>query len=465
MSSPYQRADLPTVGAATRGSITGAMAAAHPDVREEALRNLHRDQYANNTRNTRDSRWNLWTKLAQQWGLPPLPITTDLVNAIGASLKQGCYRSSPQVFSITRQQHIALVKQPLSMDIELLIKQTLRSIERGLGPPTLKDAFTVEDLASVTCHPHSGPPPPHWIDDTYDCTLATIVCCWWMLRGIEVAAAKREHVWFETTPFGKMAFFTLPCHKTDTIGMCITRSHPCMCADSLAHLCPYHTLEQYIIRTTTQRGTVGTEESFLFPGLNGGAITHEETIQVFRTAIEATGAQLTRPGPQGQLLQRFNEHVRRVSGAQFLTRLGYPMETVQLIGRWGSDAVKRYVQDTPLTCATGSSSARTPVNRIPTQKAVQSMVKKYLEAISGKCWIKNTSTNVVHISGAPQFSTENIHWHTLCGWRHGSSLRTPFWTMPDGNKCQRCFKLQETQAITDINSDEETVWNAPAEAF
>ena len=256
---------------------------------------------------------------------------------------------------------------------------------------------------------HSGPTPLHWIDDTYDCTLATVVCCWWMLRGIEVAAAKREHVWFETTPFGKMAFFTLPCHKTDTIGMCIARSHPCMCADGLAHLCPYHTLEQYIIRTTTQRGTVGTEESFLFPGLNGGAITHEETIQVFRTAIEATGAQLTRPGPQGQLLQRFNEHVCRVSGAQFL--------------------------------------------------------KKYLEAISGKCWIKNTSTNVVHISGAPPFSTENIHWHTLCGWRYGSSPHAPFWTMPDGNKCQRCFKLQETQAITDINSDEETVWNAPAEAF
>ena len=183
MSSPYQRADLPTVGAATRGSITGAMAAAHPDVCEEALRNLHRDQYANNTRNTRDSRWNLWTRLAQQWGLPPLPITTDLVNAIGASLKQGRYRSAPQVFSMARQQHVTLVKQPLSMDIELLIKQTLRSIERGLGPPTLKDAFTVEDLASITCHPHSGPTPPHWIDDTYDCTLATIVCCWWMLRG------------------------------------------------------------------------------------------------------------------------------------------------------------------------------------------------------------------------------------------------------------------------------------------
>ena len=80
--TPYQRQDVPVVGAATRGSITGAMAAARPEAREEALRNLHRDQCANNTRNTRDSRWNLWTRLAQQWGIPPLPITIDLVNAI-----------------------------------------------------------------------------------------------------------------------------------------------------------------------------------------------------------------------------------------------------------------------------------------------------------------------------------------------------------------------------------------------
>ena len=83
--STYQRADLPTV-----------------------------DQYANNTWNTWDSRWNLWTRLAQQWGLPPLPIMTDLVNAIGASLKQGRYRSAPQVFSMARQQHVTLVKHSSS---------------------------------------------------------------------------------------------------------------------------------------------------------------------------------------------------------------------------------------------------------------------------------------------------------------------------------------------------------------
>ena len=241
--SPYQRADLFMVGAATRGSITGAMAAAHSEAREEALRNLQRDQYANNTRNTRDSRWNLWTRLAQQWGLPPVPITTDLVNAIGASLKQGRYRSAPQVFSMARQQHVTLVKQPLSMDIELLIKQTVRSIERGLGSPTLKDHLILDPLSPIgSTTPTTAPWPP---------SFAAGGC---------YGASKWQ-------PPNGNTFGSKPHHsKTDTIGMCITRSHPCMCADGLAHLRPYRTLQQYIIRTTTQRGTVGTEESFLFPG-------------------------------------------------------------------------------------------------------------------------------------------------------------------------------------------------------
>ena len=143
MSSPYQRADLPTVGAATRGSITGAMAAAHPDVREEALPRSIRQEYPITFVGTCGHGW-----LSNGASLlsPSRPTLST------PSLKQGRYRSEPQVFSMARQQHVTLVKQPLSMDIELLIKQTLRSIERGLGPPTLKDAFTVEDLASFWTH-------------------------------------------------------------------------------------------------------------------------------------------------------------------------------------------------------------------------------------------------------------------------------------------------------------------------
>ena len=255
----------------------------------------------------------------------------------------------------------------------------------------------------------------------------TIICCWWMLRGIETAAARLADVWFETTAFGRMVLFTLPCHKTDTVGLCITRSHPCTCSDNLAALCPYHTLETFI-RCNHVPNTTRTDE-YLFYGRQGGAITHLETIEVFRNAIASTGAELTRLGPQGQVLHRFNEHVCRVSGSQFLTRLGYPFETVQLIGRWGSDAVRKYVQEAPLSCVSGSS-ARPSINRTPTHSTVRTMVKRYLETITSKFWVKNTVAGAIHISGAPEFSTESIHWHTLCGWRYGRAPHTKFWSVP-----------------------------------
>ena len=457
------RRDRPVATSATRGSIIGALEAATPAVQQEAIQDLVRDQYANTTRNTRDSRWNLWTRLATSWKLPPLPITTELVQAIASSLKRGRYRSSAQIFSMARQQHVAHTGFRLSADIEQQITMSIRSIERGLGPSTLKDAFIVEDLAATTDSSITpSTPVEHWAEYLYDCVLVTIICCWWMLRGIEVAAAKFADVWFETTTFGRLAFFTLPCHKTDTVGACVTRSRPCTCSDNMAALNPYHALDTFI-RRNHRPGTERSDE-YLFYGRRGGPITHLETIEVFRKAIASTGAELTRPDPQGQLLHRFNEHVCRVSGSQFLTRIGYPLETVQLIGRWGSDVVRRYVQEAPLSCASGSSS-RPLINRNPTQRTVKMMVKKYLETITSKFWVKNTSTNVIHISGAPEFSTENIHWHTFCGWRYGQTPHTRYWSLPEGNQCQRCFRVQENQAITDANSDDEAVWNAPSEAF
>ena len=79
-----------------------------------------------------------------------------------------------------------------------------------------------------------------------------------MLWGIEVAASRFSNVWFETTAFGKMAFFTLPCHKTNTVGMRISRSHPCTCSDNLAALRPYHSLEAFIRRNQKLPGVTSS---------------------------------------------------------------------------------------------------------------------------------------------------------------------------------------------------------------
>ena len=65
-----------------------------------------------------------------------------------------------------------------------------------------------------------------------------------------------------------------------------------------------------------------------------------------------------------------------------LTRLSYPVEAVQLIGRRGSDAAKRYIQDTPLSCNfSPGPSSQTVATRATTEKAIKNMVKLRLQEV------------------------------------------------------------------------------------
>jgi len=104
------------------------------------------------------------------------------------------------------------------------------------------------------------------------------------------------------------------------------------------------------------------------PEPDGSHPAKQTIIDIFRRAIEYTGTQLQGPGPDGRGIHRFSEHVCRVSGAQFLTRLGYNIDAVQLIGRWGSDAIKRYIQDSPLM-------RPQQVTQISTEEHIRTLVK------------------------------------------------------------------------------------------
>ena len=56
---------------------------------------------------------------------------------------------------------------------------------------------------------------------------------------------------------------------------------------------------------------------------------------------------ISRSSPDGS--ERITGHSLRVTGAQGLMARGWDLWTVQLHGRWGSDVVRRYVRDSPLT--------------------------------------------------------------------------------------------------------------------
>ena len=71
-------------------------------------------------------------------------------------------------------------------------------------------------------------------------------------------------------------------------------------------------------------------------------MTKVHMIEMFRGLISASGEAIERPDEQGIMVPRFGGHVFRVSRAQFLSRQAVPVGTIQLLGRWTSNAIEKY---------------------------------------------------------------------------------------------------------------------------
>lgn len=92
------------------------------------------DFYAPSCQDSRQSLWKTWCTIAKAWDLLPLPITDELVLAIGASLKHGGYRSSKNYFSRAQQKHEVILQNHCQKGHFALIAKVTRSINRGIGP-------------------------------------------------------------------------------------------------------------------------------------------------------------------------------------------------------------------------------------------------------------------------------------------------------------------------------------------
>eukprot|EP00971_Amphidinium_carterae_P180015 3570740-Amphidinium_carterae.1 len=112
-----------------------ALAAAGSD---QALEALEDAKFAKTTRFARDARWNTWCTLASAWRLEPLPVTKELVHAIGASLKAGRHKSADQYYTRAVQEHTDRVGQRPSHDVLLAITDATRSIRRAAAATARK---------------------------------------------------------------------------------------------------------------------------------------------------------------------------------------------------------------------------------------------------------------------------------------------------------------------------------------
>ena len=112
-------------------------------------------------------------------------------------------------------------------------------------------------------------------------------------------------------------------------------------------LCPYHAAHRHLQRVAAQPSFDEPTTYPLVPDAQGCTIPKLDMIGFFRALILASGVEVDRLDEQN--VPRFGGHVFRVSGAQFLSRQLIPTSTIQLLGRWTSNAIDKYLQAAPLT--------------------------------------------------------------------------------------------------------------------
>ena len=64
------------------------------------------------------------------------------------------------------------------------------------------------------------------------------------------------------------------------------------------------------------------------------------------------------PAKDGHGRERISGHTLRVTGAQGLAMAGLELWAIQLLGRWGSQSVTRYVRDAHLETVSKDASAK-----------------------------------------------------------------------------------------------------------
>ena len=429
------RRDAPTNKPTARGSLKRALEAALPENRDSAIAAVKSDMFAQTSIAPRESLWRTWCTIAEAWGHKPIPITRDLAIHMAASFKKGDYRSGRAYYGRAKEEHVLLVGTCVTQDVERTIGQCVRAIERGIGPSSVKDGFVIELLRpSVMFSTPDKVSKDFLFTDILAKIDVVLLGSWWLTRGIEIATTKAHHLWADRAT--KTAYWTLPVQKNDTSGACVTRPHRCCCDTTFEPLCPYHAALRHLDRLDKafpEQDHPRTDLP-LCPNADGAHLSDKDIIDIMHCVIQLTNTALTRPGPADKPLQRFGKHVLRVSGSQLMARAGIELFIIQLIGRWGSMAIARYVQEAHLSgglnvaklTMNGLDSIQSdhkilPVSNMSSDSLIDTIEKivdrKFKE---GRKWIGNPESHKAHLPAIDETVVQSIYWHTKCGkWYYG----------------------------------------------
>ena len=341
------RPDIPIRRDVRRASKRAAIEAALDENRDAALADIDGNILARSSQAPFQSRVRTWTDVCHAWAQEPWPITAEKLRMVAASFRRGGYRSVQNYFdsATTYQEHfLGIVVEPL---LRKAMRRYTRAVTRGLPGARLKAIFPFDllaKLAAVSEPAHLEPWSPwnsaHAVD-------AMILAVWFMLREIEFAAARTQDI--DVLP-GAVAL-RIPLHKVATGGETelTERRLQCACRASVLPLCPYHAARRHVDRLKAAGAWARGKP--LFPDGAGRTWARGEVVLFFRRVLLAAGVALTTTDHTGAVVQIYARHLCRVAGAAWLAGRAVPTPVIQLLGRWSSTAVERYVQAAPLVLA------------------------------------------------------------------------------------------------------------------
>lgn len=333
-----RRDDLSIVPSARGSKALALAAAANQQTKEAAMNAYVADQYALSTAPVRESGLRTWEELHKAWHgetVPVFPLVVWKISCVGAMLKAGRYRSSANLVSRAKDRHIEL-GYDWSDSLKRTCDRAHRSICRGIGPPRQSAALPLCDVTLISEGEIST--QPHMPLGGRDLIVAGSIFC---MREIEVSLARWNAVCFLDHP--ERVEWNLPCSKSDPCALGVTRSWECICMDMPTAPCAYHALIRQRDRCIMKFGHASGMLP-VFPDRSGSIVNKSAVVSV----IEETAAKLGLPLLDQFGNRRFGGHSMRVSGAQHLAAVGVPLLTIQLLARWASDVVLRYVAEAPL---------------------------------------------------------------------------------------------------------------------
>ena len=475
----------------SRGSAELALSIARNDARSQrAIANFETLVYASGTSASKNSMFELWTKICRARGWQPLPVTCDAIGHVAAIMREAGFKSVSNYLYEAKDRH-SRAGYHWSPQMTVALNDAKRAAKRAVGFAKRSDEVRPElwqQMVDVL-----GNDPHGWDASPEAPAGGVAIWCFgtaFMLREVELGSLVLDSETVEFTRVPKRAVsLRLSSSKTDPGGKGVKRTLACNCNGSFSYTsCPYH-MAEWLVNLQLARlnfdaleevpvGSVPLIAQRRCPCtfVSKGAMIAEAQRHISLLKGCVAEARLLQP-------ELTTGHFMRRSGAKMMARKGCSFPCIQWFARHSSSVTWIYVEEAWSESPKESwrmsdemammdllNDALTRVSHV--EEAINIAEEKFLQGFKVLETAENDMSRIefrreVRAALIPEYvinlAAGRVHvvskgsclekdprfWTTRCGWtwlRSGQACKPVFdddeTDVSDFDRCLKCFATE-----------------------